>query len=456
MIATGRAQADLNAMLAHYAALYEVVVRLKGGDPYVFGRGGEEAFALLNAGHHVEVVPGLSSALAAPAAAGIPLTHRGRSHGFTVVTAASAHDVAGVDWFGIARLDHTLVVLMGVRLAPHIATALIAGGRSPDEPVAVIGSATTACQQVERTTLARLAQVRVPAPATIVIGDVAGFEGLPVWQGDHLTTHHGTAHKGTAHKGTALLTTTPSEAQTVSAYAHAPLGDITTAQFRALADAQCVLGASMRLTNRQNLVFRDLQEHQLHDLYRRLAEIGMASAGAELLRDVVACPGADTCNLAVTQSRGLAEAITDALEEAGLAEVPGLRINISGCMNSCGQHHVADIGFFGIERRVEAKSAPGYQLLLGGHVGQEQIKFGSRTLRLPAKNAPHAVVRIVERYVGERNAGETFATWLERAGGASAVARSLRNLDRFDTEEHFADFNETGPFAVAVGESECL
>ena len=203
MIATGRAQADLNAMLAHYAALYEVVVRLKGGDPYVFGRGGEEAFALLNAGHHVEVVPGLSSALAAPAAAGIPLTHRGRSHGFTVVTAASAHDVAGVDWFGIARLDHTLVVLMGVRLAPHIATALIAGGRSPDEPVAVIGSATTACQQVERTTLARLAQVRVPAPATIVIGDVAGFEGLPVWQGDHLTTHHGTAHKGTAHHSTA-------------------------------------------------------------------------------------------------------------------------------------------------------------------------------------------------------------------------------------------------------------
>ena len=198
-----RAQADLNALLLHYAALYEVVVRLKGGDPYVFGRGGEEAFALLDAGHRVEVVPGLSSAIAAPAAAGIPLTHRGRSHGFTVVTAASAHDVAGVDWLALAQLDHTLVVLMGVRLAPHIATVLIAGGRSPDEPVAVIGSATTACQQVERTTLARLAQVRVPAPATIVIGDVAGFEGLPVWQGDHLTTHRGTAHHGTAHHGTA-------------------------------------------------------------------------------------------------------------------------------------------------------------------------------------------------------------------------------------------------------------
>lgn len=195
-----RAQADLNALLAHYASRCDIVVRLKGGDPYVFGRGGEEAFALLDAGHRVQVVPGLSSATAAAAAAGVPLTHRGRSNGFTVVTAASAHDVAGVDWLGIAQLDHTLVVLMGVRLAPHIAGALIAGGRSPDEPVAVIGSATTALQQVERTTLARLGQVRVPAPATIVIGDVAGLEGLPVWQGDHLTTHLGTAHHSTTHQ----------------------------------------------------------------------------------------------------------------------------------------------------------------------------------------------------------------------------------------------------------------
>lgn len=152
----------------------------------------------------------------------------------------------------------------------------------------------------------------------------------------------------------------------------------------------------------------------------------------------------------------MADAITDALEEAGLAEVPGLRINISGCMNSCGQHHVADFGFFGIERRVDAKSAPGYQLLLGGHVGQEQIRFGTRALRLPAKNAPAAVVRIVDRYVGERDARETFADWLERSGGAPAVAHGLADLDRFDTEEHFADYNETGPFMVDIGESECL
>ena len=194
-----RAQADLNALLLDYASLYDIVVRLKGGDPYVFGRGGEEALALGDAGFRVEVVPGLSSATAAAAAAGVPLTHRGTSNGFTVVTAANAHDAAGVDWLSLARLDHTLVVLMGVRLAPHIATALIGGGRSPDEPVAVIGSATTALQQTERTTLAKLGQARIPAPATIVIGDVAGFEGLPVWAGDHLTTHHGNADHGTSH-----------------------------------------------------------------------------------------------------------------------------------------------------------------------------------------------------------------------------------------------------------------
>ena len=100
----------------------------------------------------------------------------------------------------------------------------------------------------------------------------------------------------------------------------------------------------------------------------------MAEPGAELARDVVACPGADTCNLAVTQSRGLADAIGEALETAGLAEVDGVRTNISGCTNSCGQHHIADIGFFGAERRAHGRSAPGYQLLLGGYVGDEQIR----------------------------------------------------------------------------------
>src|SRR5436190_3078265 len=125
---------------------------------------------------------------------------------------------------------------------------------------------------------------------------------------------------------------------TVSAYAWCRLGDITIDQFRGLAQVQRDFGVEIRITNRQNFVLRGLREEQLPDLHQRLAEHGMAEAGAELARDVVSCPGADTCNLAVTQSRGLAADIGDALENAGLAEVGGVRINISGCTNSCGQH----------------------------------------------------------------------------------------------------------------------
>jgi sulfite reductase (ferredoxin) len=185
----------------------------------------------------------------------------------------------------------------------------------------------------------------------------------------------------------------------------------------------------------------------------------MAEPGAELARDVVACPGADTCNLAVTQSRGLADAIGSALEENGLAEVGGVRTNISGCTNSCGQHHAVDIGFFGAERRAHGQSAPGYQMLLGGYVGQEQMEFGQKALRLPARNAPEAVVRVVRQFAEGRQAGEAFKDWMARVGGVTVVADSLRDLDSFpapdEAPEYYVDFGETGPYVAEIGDSEC-
>ncbi len=245
----------------------------------------------------------------------------------------------------------------------------------------------------------------------------------------------------------------------VSAYAFAQLGDITGDQFRALAAIQREFSAGIRLTNRQNVVFRDLTEDRLSLLFERLTAIGMALPGAELSRDVVACPGADTCNLAVTQSRGLAKAIGDRLEEEGLSEIGGVRINISGCTNSCGQHHSSDIGFFGAERRANGRSAPGYQMLLGGYVGAEQIVFGEKALRLPAKNAAEGAVRVVRRFAGERNAGETFKSWLDRSGGAVGVAEGLKELDTFpkfeDDPDFYVDFDETGPYVAEIGASEC-
>ena len=247
--------------------------------------------------------------------------------------------------------------------------------------------------------------------------------------------------------------------ETVSAYAWARLGDITADQWRALASIQRELGAEVRVTNRQNLVFRNLAEAQLPTLHQRLTAIDMAEPGAELARDVVACPGADTCNLAVTQSRGLADAIGARLEDEGLAEVGGLRTNISGCTNSCGQHHISDIGFMGVERRAHGQPAPGYQMLLGGYVGQTQVHFGDKALRLPAKNAPEAAVRVVRRFNDERQAGETFRAWLDRSGGAKGVAEALRDLDEFPLPEaapdFYVDYDETGPYVAEVGASEC-
>jgi sulfite reductase (ferredoxin) len=246
---------------------------------------------------------------------------------------------------------------------------------------------------------------------------------------------------------------------TVSAIAYARLGDITSDQFRALAGIQRELGLEVRLTNRQNVAFRGLSEEQLPALYERLEAIGMAQPGAELARDVVTCPGADTCNLAVTQSRGLGAAIGAKLEEEGLAEVGGLRVNISGCTNSCGQHHTADIGFFGAERRAHGRSAPGYQMLLGGYVGDEQIHFGDKALRLPARSAPEATARVVRRFAAERRAGESFRAWIDRAGGAKTIAAQLKDLDQFPTPEEgpefFVDYDETGPYEAEVGAGEC-
>jgi len=246
---------------------------------------------------------------------------------------------------------------------------------------------------------------------------------------------------------------------TVSAIAYAPLGDITTEQFRALASIQREFAADVRLSNRQNVVFRGLTDAQLRPLYDRLIAIDMATPGAELARDVVSCPGADTCNLAVTQSRGLASAIGETLEEEGLAEVGGVRVNISGCTNSCGQHHASDIGFFGAERRAHGQPAPGYQMLLGGYVGEEQIHFGEKALRVPAKNAAEAAARVVRRFNEERQPGEQFRAWMERVGGVSAIAEQLRDLDHFPTPDenpdYYVDYGETGPYVAEVGASEC-
>ena len=168
-------QEEINALLVRKALAGCDVVRLKGGDPFVFGRGGEEALALQAAAVPFEVVPGITSSVAAPAAAGIPVTHRGMSAAFTVVTGhrrAGEHDV---DWRSLAKVGGTIVVLMGVAHRAPIAAELIAGGLDPATPVASIHRATTERQDVVRCELANLAETAIESPAVIVIGPVAAL-----------------------------------------------------------------------------------------------------------------------------------------------------------------------------------------------------------------------------------------------------------------------------------------
>jgi len=169
-------QEMISALLVELARQGRRVVRLKGGDPFVFGRGGEEAAALLAAGVPFAVVPGITSSVAAPAAAGIPVTHRGMSAAFTVVTGHRRAGEPDVDWRCLAQVGGTIVVLMGVAQRATIAAELIAGGLPPDTPTAAVQSATTDSQVTQRCTLAELADADVRSPAVIVIGAVAAHE----------------------------------------------------------------------------------------------------------------------------------------------------------------------------------------------------------------------------------------------------------------------------------------
>jgi uroporphyrinogen III methyltransferase/synthase len=176
-------QERINSLLVSLGRRHATVVRLKGGDPYVFGRGGEEALALEAAGIEYEVVPGVSSVNAVPAYAGIPLTHRGLSRGYSVVTGHGALEEGessgvpgGIDWDALGRLGGTIVVLMGVEHRAEIASRLIASGREETTPVAVVENGTLPSQRTIRTTLGELGETDPAAPAVIIIGAVAGLD----------------------------------------------------------------------------------------------------------------------------------------------------------------------------------------------------------------------------------------------------------------------------------------
>jgi ferredoxin-nitrite reductase/sulfite reductase (ferredoxin) len=240
------------------------------------------------------------------------------------------------------------------------------------------------------------------------------------------------------------------------------LGDITASQMRALAKLMRRYGARLRTSIEQNLMLRWVRNEHLSSLFQELSKIGLAEAEAGLLRDVTSCPGAETCQLGISASRGLARALEARLKESGLSgeDVDRIRIKVSGCPNSCGQHHVADIGFFGGARKVNERLVPHFQLMLGGLTAEGVAQFGAPILKLPARRIPEAVVRMLERYRKERQSPqETFRAFAARVG-ADSWKQSLEEFTTLPsyeaTPEAYRDWGAETDFSLGgMGPGEC-
>jgi sulfite reductase beta subunit-like hemoprotein len=233
-----------------------------------------------------------------------------------------------------------------------------------------------------------------------------------------------------------------------------PLGDLTVAQFRALAEiAEEFSGErEARTTVEQNVVLRFVPRTHLSSLHSALAEAGLARPGSLSISDVVSCPGAYSCRLAVTQSRGMADALTTALAD----RTESLPIKISGCPNGCGQHYVAGIGLQGSVRKAEGRAVPQYHVYVGGQFGAGDASFGRLAAKVPARKVAEAVRRLAELAAVEAAPGESAAAALARLP-PQRITSLLADLEVLEhpAPEDFVDLGEEKAFEVQTSEGEC-
>jgi sulfite reductase (ferredoxin) len=242
-----------------------------------------------------------------------------------------------------------------------------------------------------------------------------------------------------------------------------PLGDASADQLRALADiARRFVKDTMRTTVEQNILYRWVSEADLPEFYQAIKAIGLGAADAATIVDVTACPGTDTCKLGIASSRGLARELRYRLGEKSLeldAAVKNLRIKVSGCFNSCGQHHIADIGFYGINRNVKGFQVPHFQVILGGKFHDNAGEYGVPIGAVPSKRVPEAVSSITEFYVRKRDKDERFQDFVGRIG-KKAVKDLLEDLTKIPAHEvepsYYSDWGDPREFTLAdMGIGEC-
>ncbi len=239
-----------------------------------------------------------------------------------------------------------------------------------------------------------------------------------------------------------------------------PLGDITADQTRALADiSRKYVKDTIRATVEQNIVLRWVTMTDLPALYRELKEIGLGDPGAESMVDITACPGTDSCKLGVSSSRGLAAHLRGHFIEAGVQnEIKDFRIKISGCPNSCGQHHIANIGFFGSSKRVGGHIAPVYLVLLGGHMIENASSYGLATGKIHANYIPAFIEELTGKYVDEKQDDETFTDYVARLGKVE-IKSILSQYDQIppyeEAPEFYIDTGDTKDYQLKTGVGEC-
>lgn len=242
-----------------------------------------------------------------------------------------------------------------------------------------------------------------------------------------------------------------------------PLGDITSDQMRDLADiARKYVKDTIRATVEQNIILRWVSESDVVSLYNDLCELELAEPGAGTIVDVTACPGTDTCKLGISSSRGLAAELRTQLAQQNLQlddAIKNFRIKISGCFNSCGQHHVADLGFYGNSRKINGYTVPHFQVVLGGQWTENAASYGLAMGAIPSKNIPAVIERITDNYVENREKDESFQAYIQRIGKKD-VKELLQGLTQVPMHEidpsYYTDWGDTREFTIGdMGKGEC-
>lgn len=246
-------------------------------------------------------------------------------------------------------------------------------------------------------------------------------------------------------------------------YIKVPLGDLTSTQLRGLAVlARKYMKETVRTSVDQNLLFRWVSNSDLPAFYEALGPLGLNAANANLISDITSCPGTDTCKLGISASRGLARELSRQLDkkmDSLPAEVKDLKVKVSGCPNSCGQHPLSDLGFYGVSRKAGSYTVPHFQVVIGGQWSHNGGSYGMAVAAVPSKRIPQVIDRLTEKYVKERQKDENFQKFIARVGKVE-IKNTLQDLTVIPSHDEnpdlFTDWGDPREYTIAdIGKGEC-